>query len=92
MSSFTKGPWHYAANSKSEFSAYDVIASNEVNGYICTTSGNSKANARLIAKAPEMFELLNEVRVHLQWQSSGAAREYSTIIEKLLAEVKGDAE
>jgi len=58
---WTPGPWVCSPQNNNPFCAWDVKAPNEVNGYICTTSGNAKANARLIAAAPEMIELLQEI-------------------------------
>jgi len=55
---WTHGPWVCSPQNNNPFCAWDVKAPNEVNGYICTTSGNAKANAKLIAAAPDLLEAL----------------------------------
>jgi len=55
----TPGPWECSPQNNNPFCAWDVKAPNEVNGYICTTSGNAKANAKLIAAAPELVKELD---------------------------------
>lgn len=61
MTTHTPGPWEARPDSENAFSAWSVYAVNDQNGYICTTSGNAKADARLIAAAPDLLEALREI-------------------------------
>ncbi len=61
MSKHTPGPWHYQEDSDK----YTHIVRADGNLFLCqlaqTTTGESKANARLIAAAPEMKAILQEM-------------------------------
>jgi len=49
---YTKGEW--------EIKGQDIISKDVENGYICTWSG-SKADAHLIASAPELLEACKDI-------------------------------
>lgn len=53
---YTPGPW-IDKNKDIPFAGGDIYAKGE---YICTTSGNAKANTALICAAPELLECLIE--------------------------------
>ena len=61
MSKFTKGKWKTAAPHEyivyEDFTKDKLIIASEIEGY---TEEEANANARLIAAAPEMYELLKE--------------------------------
>lgn len=50
----TPGPWEV-------FDEINVRAVNGINRYICTCSGNARANAHLIAAAPDLLAALEAV-------------------------------
>jgi hypothetical protein len=55
MAQFTQGPWHVRGSSKQ---GYSQVADDQ-GEVICTTHGPAhKANAALIAVAPELYDLL----------------------------------
>lgn len=57
----TPGPWIASPASDKPFAAWHVVATSQINGYICTTSGNAKADAILIASAPAMKKLIEDI-------------------------------
>jgi hypothetical protein len=65
MSEHTPGPWKVQENAD----AYTHIVRSKTNAYICGcgqgSDGEDKANARLIAAAPELLEALNQVYDYL---------------------------
>lgn len=68
---FTPGPWIAKSDNENNiFSAWSVYAPNELNGYICTTSGNCKANAELIASAPTLLKEREELFQNSTWYLS----------------------
>lgn len=50
----TEGPWEVRDD-------IEVYAVNGINRYICTCSGNARANARLLAAAPDLLAALEEL-------------------------------
>lgn len=50
----TAGPWEV-------YNEIDVRAVNGINRHICTCSGNARANAHLIAAAPDLLQALEAV-------------------------------
>lgn len=68
---FTKGPWSYDGIS--------VIDENSID--ICDVNPDNKANAKLIAAAPEMYELLK--RAYRILKDEGAQNTASEIEELL---------
>ena len=84
---FTPGPWRVG---------YDgtVCASDYRSTGICSMLGtlrnkSVKADALLIAAAPEMYEALREAREHLRVDGS---RKMGRRIDELLAKARGDTE
>ena len=77
---YTKGPWIYDGKSR------DVVR-NESGTLICQLykihADSLEADARLIASAPEMLELLSKVETHLA-SGFGNSQEYNTESNKLL--------
>jgi hypothetical protein len=56
------------------------------------TDGETKANARLIAKAPDMYELLDEIREKLYECAEGnIVRDWLGKADMLLAEIRGES-
>jgi hypothetical protein len=66
----TPGEW-IDRNAHIPHAAGEIYSGNE---FICTTSGNAKANAKLIAAAPDLLEacekLLSELRFSLNSQGA----------------------
>ena len=57
MSKFTPGPWKWVSDR-----GWDAVAeAKHVASIICDLKLNNPANARLIAAAPEMYELLKQL-------------------------------
>lgn len=97
---FTKGEWrrHYSPNGQE----YVICDGRRNGGYaVASLSGsNSKANAHLIAAAPEMYAMLEKAKTLIEdydydyFCSRGfgewSAPESSTEIEKLLAKARGE--
>jgi len=55
----TKGPWHCRASKNEDVT--DICANNKFITNIVTQYEDEKANARLIAAAPDMYEALEKV-------------------------------
>ncbi len=85
---FTKGPW-------SQCFANGIIIQTESTGYgICKVIGNlesDKANAALIACAPEMYELLDEISDGLLEAGGFGNCALAKRIESLLAKARGES-
>ena len=96
MSEFTKGKWEYDKPFGVIFSyeTYAVIANVQGAGTgscFCSTQ-EGQANARLIAAAPDMYELLYEALQELKGYDplgNGISTIYPDI-EELLARIHGD--
>lgn len=58
---FTPGPWLAQPPEGGRWYPWDVVAECEIGGFICQTSGNCEANARLIAAAPELLAALKNL-------------------------------
>jgi hypothetical protein len=80
--------------------ANGIVIQTESTGYgICKVIGNlesDKANANLIACAPEMYAMLDSVRQCLEWGYTNAELadnllEYREGIANLLAKARGEA-
>ncbi len=65
MTEFTKGPW---VKNKKVTSTY-IDINNDKEEWICQVlvSDISTANANLIAAAPDMYELLDNIRILCEW-------------------------
>ena len=83
----TPGPWHVRRGS-------GIYAKNRyiglsLEGYLDGRDLPYKANARLMAAAPELFEILEESKWYVDFGDSGAVEWYDKV-EKLIAKIKGD--
>jgi hypothetical protein len=97
MSKHTPGPWK--ANNKDEIrnddndliaTAWDIHVKREEDGLITLLPNNSKANARLMAAAPELLEALKELyNASLVMEQP---RFYKALAEakKVIAKIEGD--
>jgi hypothetical protein len=83
----TPAPWF--CKQEKPFAGVDVYAEGE---YICTTSGNAKANALLIASAPELLEKCIKIVKWLNMLANAAdARCINNRFETLVEANKADA-
>lgn len=84
MSKFTKGEWEYGKNGKFPFWYVGVKGTTR---YLATV--DKEANARLIAAAPEMYELLSDCAAFLKdcGDCSPIAYQLRLRIEELLARI-----
>jgi hypothetical protein len=82
---FTPGPWHDSGNTE-----YEIYKGNKpIASVIPTFTAEDEANARLIAAAPEMFEVLSELLDTLEMSKGyGFDEEYEKARE-VLAKVEG---
>jgi len=55
-----------------------------------TTDSTQKANAHLIAAAPDMYKLLNELNEHMNSDSCANSDEWIDDIKSLLAKARGE--
>lgn len=88
--SYTKGPWSSVKNGKKEPIFYEIEAHEDAFIWDICMGISNKADARLIAAAPEMLELLIAIRKNIDKPSN----ELNEICEldKLIAKAKGGAE
>lgn len=84
---FTPGPWEV----KDDFYVHSV-ASNDKEYFICDSVGfgqsfsKARANAKLIAAAPNMFRLLKDIR---DWvEGEGEPFQYSEEINQIIAKAE----
>ena len=88
---FTKGPWSAISNG----SYYDIGVINDcslipISPRVCIgATHEDEANAHLIAAAPEMYELLREIRDMDSWDLKLFV-ENSDAIGELLAKSRGE--
>jgi len=66
MNRYTPGPWEVRGQ---------YIIGNELGGFVCTWSGRS-ANAHLIAAAPDMLAMLEE----LEWSGANDQYDYFCLV------------
>lgn len=60
MSNFTKGPWRYAIRNINEImQSFDAVVIGEV--CVDIPTGSARADAHLIAAAPELYEQLDRL-------------------------------
>lgn len=88
---FTKGEWNVEGTSMAIGSSYRGnfnVTSTCFDGDI---GDSSKANANLIAAAPEMYELLSEVSHVLGHELSPTNKAYIKAIKELLAKARGES-
>ena len=98
MPKFTKGEWFIENYS----SMLDVAAKGH--GSICTVecgyqleemlidpTDEEQANAHLIAAAPDMYKLLDELKRHMDLEYSASPDEWIDDINKLLSKAKGES-
>ena len=90
MSEFTKGKWYVIQGAGID--ELDVISEDKRNicclfGYSVSRWNEQKANARLIAAAPEMYELL---KVWVQVQAQPTLRNAQDKARELIERIDGD--
>ena len=61
----TKGNWEFVNTELSDFKLITVISEKEVIAHINSEKSTRIANAKLISKAPELLQKLNESRIQL---------------------------
>lgn len=76
MTSHTPGPWHGVDGPNG--SAYIIVGKTRVIASLSAhpTPGLVKANARLIAAAPEMLEVMKAVEKHYEGEWLGSAPQW----------------
>lgn len=95
---FTPGPWEYLPHSKTNAEGY-LFMPNAAEGVGCVISligaaamnqEQLNANARLIAAAPKMYELLNELTLWVDDPDryTGDVADIATMAKELLAKIK----
>jgi hypothetical protein len=96
----TPGPWHYTLADETsaggvygnEKSVCDIIPKELQVAYDCEEVEIANANARLIAAAPEMFEVLSEVLIEYEAEAKAEGWDLPTtgeMIREVLAKVEG---
>lgn len=103
MTTHTRSPWTYGLLERADNPGH-LIEANEGHGqmviaFVHGINKGSTANARLIAKAPDMREALAGLfehcaMIHKHWGDGNNAKEAEAAIERgraLLAEIKGGA-
>ena len=81
----TPGPWHDSGNP--EYEIYK--GNNPIASVIPSFTAEDEANARLIAAAPEMFEVLSELLDTLEMSKGYGFDEEYEKLRKVLAKVEG---
>lgn len=83
MSNFTNGPWKFLVNNNDDLmmSFYGVSMGNN---YTPVCTNRSKSDAHLIAAAPELYELLDEMAGYDECQR------FKKQINELLAKARGE--
>lgn len=91
----TPGPWHIGTNSSTGIDVLEVYGRH---GNLCVAAGfgngpEAEANARLMAKAPELLAFANKVRIWLISPdlSPATLREIEAEALALCAKVKGES-
>ena len=87
MSKFTPGKWHCDELPRNIDGTILVITPEDIIAYVVGCK-NDEANARLIAAAPEMYELLQTL-AHREYDNTVTAI-ISLEAEKLLARIDGE--
>lgn len=87
MSKFTPGKWTWDMIPRKK-GTIPITTPREEIAYVCASS-RTEANARLIASAPEMYELL---KVWTEIQAQPTLMEAQRKAQELLARIDGEAE
>ena len=87
MPNFTNGPWKFLVNNNDDemTSFYGVSMGNN---YTPVSTNRSRSDAHLIAAAPEMYEMLENVLTEYK-EMLGMSQEVKGI-EQLLAKARGE--
>ena len=91
MTEFTKGKWE-ARNCDVYHNSWGVTVDDSYYVADCFNTKNSEANARLIAAAPEMYELLKEELIPTSDYGGILSFSRETKVKELLARINGEAE
>ena len=96
---FTPGPWHYSEVIRGRDQYYRQIRADfkiaEVHACHSGVAGTKKgraedeANARLIAAAPEMYEVLQELAESMELAKSYGYEKEHAMIQEVLVKVEG---
>jgi len=96
---FTPGPWHYSEVIRGRDQYYRQIRADfkiaEVHACHSGVAGTKKgraedeANARLIAAAPEMYEVLQELADSMELAKNYGYEKEHAMIQEVLAKVEG---
>lgn len=103
MGKFTKGPWKVCENSAGSIEVYigdrftnirhdeylciGVSTDTDTDNRDCTNNPKAEANAHLIAAAPEMYEMLNNIAISMECEHGVDAN----AIFELLAKARGES-
>lgn len=92
MPSFTPGPWKIIDHDED----YIAITDDEQMYGICKIEEDAsenrsamKANARLIAAAPELLEALKETIAWMNWDEAGWEKDFVLKVRELIARAEG---
>ena len=83
---FTPGPWHAHGTRVSTWETQDEI---DFHGDEVIAETGFNANARLIAAAPEMYEVLQELAESMELAKSYGYEKEHAMIQEVLAKVEG---
>lgn len=92
---FTPGPWKWVKSNDHDWSSYDlspgILTKDTADG---TPFGDEidKANAHLIAAAPELYEKLAKIRGWINVDAEGPwGKRFYAEVDALLAKARGEA-
>jgi hypothetical protein len=100
MEKFTEGPWRVGKNSSGSIEVYignsftnarhneymRIGIATDTDGGDCTNNPKVEANAHLIAAAPEMYEMLNNIAISMECEHGVD----TNAIFELLAKARGE--
>jgi len=91
---FTKGEWLIVDSTDQSLSIWasesECITTINYSFWDETYKAELKANAHLIASAPAMYKLLDELKRHMDLEYSASPDEWIDDINKILSKAKGE--
>lgn len=96
MSKFTPGPWSISEPQiRGDYVMPGYVWINGRDWYAlaqaCVQDGEGDANARLIAAAPEMYEVLRRIREGCAFPEDDVQRAIRDVCRDILAKIDGDS-